>query len=296
MNLFEIEAFDRIADTGSFTGAAHALGISQPAVSRRIDLLERELGTALVQRLPSGARLTDAGEALLPFARRILADVRDATLAVREHAAGRQGSITLAVVGTLASTTLLHRLRAFRTAHPDVRLLLRTANSHGVSELVRSGEAQLGLRYFDDPSSDLETTLIAAELLVVVCSADSTLATAEAATSADLARVPWVGFPAGSSGEPFARVTDRFLDDLGAGDAERIEIDSLTAQKRVIEADFGVGVLQQSAITEEVRLGTLRVIEDVPVPEPVPVMLVRRREGYRNAASETLIAALAGQG
>lgn len=294
MEFIEIEAFIAVADHGSFTRAAEALHISQPAISRRIDLLEMELEAPLFERLRSGARLTDAGEAFLPHARRALAELRDGTAAVQHLATGERGTITLAIVGTLASTSLIEHIKSFRAAHPAIRLMLRTANSNEVGRLVSAGEAHLGLRYFDDPSPGIETTRIAEDRLVIAGAADSRLVPARVLTASDLEGVPWIGFPAGtgSSGEPFARAVDRYLLQLGLADAERIAIDSLTAQKRLIEADFGIGIVLASAIEEEVRLGTIRLLDVDGFEGSAPVSLVRRAGGYLSPAMRQLIAAL----
>lgn len=294
MELIEIEAFVTIASSGTFTAAAERLHVSQPAISRRIDLLEAELGAPLFERTRTGVQLTDAGAAFLPFATRVIADLRDGAAAVREMATGNRGTISLAVVGTLANTDLLERIRAFRATHPDVHLQLGTANSNGVSQLVRSGEAQLGLRYYPDRSAGLETTHIADETLVLVRARDSRLAPSRVSGPADLGGIPFVCFPVGtgSSGEPFALEVDRLLGALGLGDAERVVIDSLTAQKRMIEADFGIGLMLESAISEELRLGTLEIIEGLDIDARAPIHLVRRRGGYLSAAMKRLIEAL----
>src|SRR5205085_77719 len=89
-----------------------------------------------------------------------------------------RGAVTLAVVGTLASTTLTQRLRRFRETHPAIELRLRTALSAEVSELVRRGDATLGLRYDSDPHPDLVSAKIHDEPMVVVCSPRHRLARA----------------------------------------------------------------------------------------------------------------------
>ena len=71
MELSEIEAFVTISRAGGFTRAAGILHLSQPAISRRIELLERELGAPVFERLPGGIRLTQAGESFLPYAQQI---------------------------------------------------------------------------------------------------------------------------------------------------------------------------------------------------------------------------------
>ncbi|MEO7020604.1 MAG: LysR family transcriptional regulator [Ktedonobacteraceae bacterium] len=121
MELNEIEAFVTIHRVGGFTKAATVLCVSQPAISRRIELLERELGAPLFERLPAGVRLTEAGRALLPYAQQVLAATRDGAAAVRALEEEEQGSLILALVGTLASTRLTRQLQAFRETYPQVR-------------------------------------------------------------------------------------------------------------------------------------------------------------------------------
>jgi DNA-binding transcriptional LysR family regulator len=291
MEMIEIQAFVTIARTGSFTAAAGELGISQPAVSRRVELLEAELGQPLFDRIHSGARLTAAGEAFLPHARHVLSAVRDGMAAVEALASGSQGSISLALVGTLASTSLTVKLRAFRETYPDIHLQLRTARSFEVSALVQQGDVMLGLRYFADPATSVESIKVADEALVVACAAGSELATRYSINPANLRGTPWIGFPTGShsSGEPFARVLQHTLSRANLDDAEIIEIDSLTAQKRLIEAGFGIGLLPESSIEEELRLGTLAVLETVDLRASVPVMAIYRRKGFLSPAARTLL-------
>src|SRR5262250_2745970 len=132
MELDHVEAFVAIVRRGGFSRASSTLHLSQPAISRRIHLLERELGAPLFERIRSGAVLTDAGRAFLPHAETLLASVRDGLDAVSALRGTDRGAITLAVVGTLASTSLTARLRRFRELHPRVDLRVRTALSREV--------------------------------------------------------------------------------------------------------------------------------------------------------------------
>ena len=151
MEINQVEAFVAVTQFGGFSHAAPRLHLSQPAVSRRITLLEQELGTTLFERVHNGIVLTPSGLAFLPHAQRVLAAVRDGIQAVQEVERETEGIVTLAIVGTLASTALTTRLIRFRAAYPQVKLILQTARSREVSEKVRSGETHLGLRYFPDP-------------------------------------------------------------------------------------------------------------------------------------------------
>jgi DNA-binding transcriptional LysR family regulator len=297
MELSELEAFVTISRAGGFTRAAELLHLSQPAISRRIELLERELGASLFERLPGGIRLTEAGLALLPYAQQVLAAIEDGKSAVHALEAEEVGTITLALVGTLASTQLTAHLRAFHETYPRVRLVLRTARSDEVSALVRQGEAHLGLRYFADPHPEIRSLPVSTEPMVVVCATHSRFLTQEPFDPELLRGVPWVTFPlnAGSSGEPFARLLEQQLLRHGLESAERMVIDSLTAQKRLIETDFGVGLLPASSIAEELQLGTVRILPIAALRTSVPVMAVHRRHAYLSRAARRLLEMLTAQ-
>jgi DNA-binding transcriptional LysR family regulator len=146
VELDHVEAFLAIARTGGFARGSAALRLSQPAASRRIKLLEAELGAPLFDRLSRGVTLTEAGRAFLPHAQALLASMRDGIEAVSAVHGTSRGTVTLALVGTLASTSLTARLSRLRQAHPGLDLRLRTALSTQVSALVLRGDAALGLR------------------------------------------------------------------------------------------------------------------------------------------------------
>jgi len=290
-----VEAFVAIVRRGGFTRAAAALHLSQPAVSRRLDLLEREVGQPLFDRTRGGARLTEAGHAFLPHAEALLASMHDGVEAVRALDRAEHGTVTLALVGTLASTTLTARLRRFRRVHPRVRLALRTALSREVTALVRRGDASLGLRYFAEADPDLVSLPLYQEALVVVCSPTHRLARTRRPQAKMLAGETWVAFavrPA-AAGESYAQMLTERLAALGLGGAEIIPIDSLTAQKRLVEAGFGLGLMPESSVEEEVRVGTLRVVRIAAMRLAVPVVLVHRRRGYLSGAARALMTLLA---
>ena len=295
MELSQIEAFVAIVRGGGFTRASATLHLSQPAISRRLHLLEDELGAPLFERIRSGAVLTEAGCAFLPHAETLLASIRDGIDAVGALRGTDHGAITVAVVGTLASTSLTARLRRFRELHPRVDLRLRTALSREVSELVRRGDATLGLRYDVDPHPELVSTRIHDEPMVPVCSAHHRLARARRVDARALAGERWITFPVrpGPAREPYASALERGLALIGVSGAEIVPIDSLTAQKRMVEAGFGLALLQESSVEEELRAGTLHALPLSAMRVTVPVVLIHRRRAYQSGATRSLMAMLA---
>jgi DNA-binding transcriptional LysR family regulator len=129
MNLNEVRAFVSIAQLGGVTRAADRLHRSQPAITRRILLLEDQLGAPLLERGRGGVFLTEAGRAFLPHAEAMLAALKDGAEAVKALHGQARGIVSLALVGTLAATTLVDRLKRFSLKYKNVQLELRTANS-----------------------------------------------------------------------------------------------------------------------------------------------------------------------
>lgn len=296
MDLSELQTFVAIARLGGFSRAAVALRRSQPAISRRIDLLEHELGAPLFERLREGAALTDAGTALLPHAEAVLAAAKDGADAVRGLQRGDEGAISLALVGALANTALTEALRRFTRQYPKVRLDLQTATSQEVEQLVRRGDATLGLRYFTDRSPGLISQTVAKEALVVVASSTHRLSDGRRHRARELVGERWVGFPARRSREALASFLERRLIAAGLEDPEVIPIDSLTAQKRLVEAGFGLALLAKSGVQEELRLRTLEVLNVPALRTSAPVNVVYRRNGYLSVAARALLSSITSVG
>lgn len=294
VELDHVEAFVAIVRRGGFTRASSVLHLSQPAISRRMHLLERELGAPLFERMRSGAVLTDAGRAFLPHAEAMLASMRDAVDAVGALRGTSRGAVTLAVVGTLASTTLTDRLRRFREAHPAIDLRLRTALSSEVSALVLRGDATLGLRYDVDGHPDLVSSVIHQEPMLPVCSPRHRLARARQVDARRLAGEKWITFPPrpGAAREPYSATLEQRLAASGLSASEIIPIDSLTAQKRMVEAGFGLALLPESSVDEELRTGTLRALRIPAMRATIPVVLIRRRRAFQSGATQALAAML----
>lgn len=162
-----------------------------------------------------------------------------------------------------------------------------------MSDLVRRGEATLGLRYFTDLDSSLVSEVFMEEALVVACSPAHRLAGRRLRDPAALARERWVTFPPPRRRrEPSTTVLEQRLAAAGIEPGELVRIDSLTAQKRFVEGGFGIALLIESSVQEELRLGTLALIDAPALRGGVPVTLVRRQNGYLSRAAQTLVAVI----
>ena len=273
-----------------FSGAARTLHRTQPAISTRIRLLEQELGARLFERTASGIMLSQAGRVLLPRAEAIIAalgDAEQAVLALRKEAAG---PIDLVIVGTLAGATLTSALKAFAKRHPRVALNLRTARSMEVSELVRTGEAILGLRYDRDRSEDLQYEQIGSDPMVIACAATHRFAGKSLRSLKPLRHERWLAFPESPGRREItaSHIWSVFLA-LGLGDISWSPIDSLTAQKRLVEAGSGLALLPRSSMREELSSGSLKIIRVAGLQVGQSVQLVTRKNGFLSVAAAKLM-------
>ena len=295
VNIDEIQTFLAIAELGGFARAGRRLHRSQPAISRRLGLLEQELGAPMFERIHGRARLTEAGLAFLPHAEAALAALRDGREAVAGLASCMGGTISLALVGTLADTRIIDALRRFARRFKDVRLELRTASSREVTDLVRRGEAILGLRYFASDRPELVSVDAGGEAMLVVAAAGHRLAGRHIREARLLAGERWIGFPPtpgerDSSGHVLVRQLIRA--GLDAGDITLI--DSLTAQKRLAEAGFGLALVPESSVAEELRRGSLVALDVPGMRTTIPITAIHRRKGYLGPATKALLSLLTG--
>ncbi len=145
MELSHLEAFERVVRDGNFTRAADALGLTQPAVSTRIALLEAELGGKLFERRGRRLHLTPLGERFLPYAERILAVIDESHQDVRAYHEGKQGQVKVAAPTPFLLGLLIDVLADFREAHPAIDILIRERNKTTILDLLHDNVITLGL-------------------------------------------------------------------------------------------------------------------------------------------------------
>ncbi|MEV6234984.1 LysR substrate-binding domain-containing protein [Saccharopolyspora shandongensis] len=154
--LSQLESFVAVAETLHYGRAAERLSMTQPPLSRRIQLLERELDVELFDRTGRAVRLTAAGRAFLSDARRILGLSEQAALSVRRVTAGEIGTVALGFTASSAHSVLDAVVGAVCTRLPGVDLVLRERVSGIQLEELRSGELDLGLVRPPVPGTGLE--------------------------------------------------------------------------------------------------------------------------------------------
>ncbi|TDB86758.1 LysR family transcriptional regulator [Actinomadura sp. KC216] len=168
MQLQQLAYFVAVAEVRHFTQAAEILRVAQPSLSKQIRALETELNVSLFSRARGNITLTPAGEALLPLAKRILADVDTARLEVQELVGLKRGRVRLGATPSLCAGLLADVLRRFHDAYPGIQLIVEEGGSRDLVRELTRGSLDLALVILPlhgDPP--LDTTPILREYLVV---------------------------------------------------------------------------------------------------------------------------------
>lgn len=145
METRHIRHFLAIADHGSVTRAADALGIAQPALSQSIRRLEKQLQVRLFDRSRRGSALTTAGQAIIEEMRLSVAKIDAATVLAREISQGLAGTLTIGIISAAFCETLPETIRLYRKRTPNVRLVLREMGSLEQANALEKGEIDIGL-------------------------------------------------------------------------------------------------------------------------------------------------------
>lgn len=297
MDLDALLAFVKSARLGGPAQAAVALGRTEAAVSRHVELLEEQLATRLFDRSRSRAPLTPAGQTLLPFAEEALSAWHEGVEALHLLASRHQETLEVAVVGALPRSSLAPAVEDLYRRYPGTRVFIHRVSSAEVSRWVREGKAALGLRYGEDPSSQLAARVIAQEELVVVVAADHPLARRVSLPVSALARERWVAcLGARGCQELFLNIIAKRLNAAGLAGAELTPVSSIAAQKRLVLAGFGVGVMPLGSVAEEIRRGVLVALPIPALHIRIPICAVHRRRGLVPIAALRLLELLTRHG
>lgn len=270
-----LEAFVAVAHTGSISAATDELRLSQPAVTARIQALERAVGAELLVRGRSGSRLNDAGRALLPHATRALSAASAGHQAVSDVTAGTAGRLAIGAAPAVSTYVLPAILHRFRGEHPLVQLSVRSGHSEEILDMVLREEVAVGLmRPIQHP--DIVSTPLYDDELVLVVHRGHPFASSGQITMADLASEHLILFDRTGS---YHELTSSIFRQAGIDPLGFLEVDNIDAAKRMVEQRLGIALLPATSVNAEI--GTGRVFP-VVVADMTPVrrqiVVARRRD------------------
>lgn len=252
----ELETFIAVSEAGSFSAAAAQLGLSQPAVTNRIQKLEAALGLSLFDRTTRRVTTTVAGERLRLRAQHTVAELKALVQEFRDEIALRHGRVALVATPAVSATVLPRVIRHFLTRHPGVHLTLH-------DEFALQALARLSAQEFDlavvpntDPGEEFEFEPLFFDEFFLVVPRNHPLARAGKVDFADISRYPLLSRPAGSAiretiAHEFAKRGLQFTPAL--------ESTSLFTLLGMVEAGLGLSLLPR-LITPRLNLNAVRIV------------------------------------
>lgn len=265
VNVTQLRTFVTVVELGSFSEAARALSISQPAVTMQIQTLESDVGATLLDRRYRRIDLTEAGRALMPYARRVIGELEEARDRIAALSGTVTGRLTIAASTTPGVYVIPRVLGGFLSAHPEVSITITVHDSAEVIDAVESGHANFGVTGAIIKGAKIAFEPLAIDELLAICPPASPLAKRSAVALADLADADWVMREPGSGTR---QITELVLADNGLEPSElRVVVELGTGEAIVsaVEGGLGVAMLSRYVAEKALALGTVARIDlDVP--------------------------------
>lgn len=240
MDLKQIESFVRVAELGSFTKAATAMGIAQPLLSRHVRQLEVSLRQNLLSRNGRGVTITDAGRVLLEHGRGILHQVALAQEELGSVRGALAGRISIGLPPSLSRLLTVPLVKAFRSALPQAQLTLTEGFSLLMLESLRAGRLDMALVYNPAAAPDLEISTLHEDPLVLIAGAKPQHPLQTTLSFSDLSKLPLI-LP--SRPNAFRLLIDAEMARTNHKPNIVLEIDGLNAILELVKENLGYAVL-----------------------------------------------------
>jgi DNA-binding transcriptional LysR family regulator len=248
MELKQLRVLQAVGDSGSFSAAADRLDYTQPAVSKIVANLERQLGTTLVDRGIRPLRLTEAGSALAQRAAAAFEQIAAAELEVEAIANLSAGRLRVGTFSSAGAAIVVDALRAFRTSHPDVDVsITEIGMPSAVTRSLRRGDLDVGVS-FDYPeladtfAGDLAVVHLLDDPFDVVVPRGHRLESEESIRFADLGKENWLLGDFGSDSPSF-RMIDRRCREAGFDPNVAYRVNDCQMAQALVAAGEGVALL-----------------------------------------------------
>jgi DNA-binding transcriptional LysR family regulator len=261
LQLPHLETFSKAAELSSFTRAANALGLTQAAVSQRIQALEKTLGKSLFQRRGSRVLLTETGQTLYGYAQRIHDLHRQARREITGHDAQVTGELLIAASSIPGEHLLPSLLSSFGKKYPHIQVRATVTDSMGAFGQVERGEVSLGLVGRKAEKPHLEYRFLASDRMVLVVPPHHALSGRKKVKVKQVVAYPLVLREPGSG---LRHCFEKSLERAGWSLGElriALELGSNEAIKEAVLRGIGVAVLSTYAVQKELRAGQLHALE-----------------------------------
>jgi len=285
MLLRPIRYLKAVADHGSFTRAASALHVSQPALSQQIREFEERMGVQLLDRTGRKVRPTDAGEAYLRHVQRALDELEVGSRAIRDVEDLSSGALRVGFTSSFAIYLLAPLIRRYRDRFPGIVLTVTEMAQEEMERAVSTDALDVGLAFSDVVAQDVEWLPLHAERLSLIVGQEHPAASGDR----EMDTIALAAESLALLGPTFAtRVTvDRYLRRHRVQPHVAVEANSIAAIVEIVGATRLATILPVTVAQEHVCLSVVRL---TPAIESRRVALLQRRGGYRTAASRAFVA------
>lgn len=284
-----LKVFHAVAKLLSFTKAAEALHMTQPAVTFQVRQLEEYFNTRLFDRTHNKVNLTPAGSKVYEFSDRIFDLYDEMENSVRELTGEISGALTIGASTTIAEYMLPTLLGQFKAKYPDINIRLKVSNTEGIVAMVEHNVIDLGVVEASVLNKNLIVEVCHDDQLVVVSPPDHELSKKRGAlTPEELKNYPFICREEGSGTR---EVIIKYLQENDVNPTDMnfcLELGSPESLKGAVEAGMGISILSRSTIDKELKLGTLAEIQLDP-PLSRPFSFVRQRQKFRVRVMEELL-------
>lgn len=268
-----VQAFVLVAERGGFHKAAAELHLSQTALSRRVQKLERYLGLRLLDRTTRSVALTRVGREFLPRAARLVADLAGSLERLKDMSRAGSGEVIVACIPSMTYQQLPQVIRGYAERHPGNRVRLLDRSSAEVIDAVRTGEAEIGIGLKLGPTPDLDEATVGKDPFVLYCRADHPLSVRREVTWKDLLGVDLVTI-GGASGNRalLEHRLRRYAIDLDG----RFEVEHPSTAVSLVASGVGAAVLPAATLLTGSFPDVMRVPLARPIVHRTIVRFVRR--------------------
>lgn len=266
MDLYKLKSFYTVAKLGSFSRAAEALYLTQPAVSTQIKDLENEYKARLFDRIGRTIKLTEAGEALIPYVKNLLDIFDESHLAVNMLKETGEGSVKLGVSELPGARLIPSCISAFLKEYPHVNFAITARKSSTIITLIKNNKLDMGIIGNSGPEitrAEITGTTIYKDDIVVAMSEDHALAKKDAVTINDLANQPII---VSLRNTVSRQAIDKLFHRSGIPYRIAYEIGNKAMIKTMVEKNLGIAFFSYLEIKKEAESGWIRTlpISDYP--------------------------------
>jgi LysR family transcriptional regulator, transcriptional activator of the cysJI operon len=279
-----LRAFAGFVRRGSFSAAAQELRISQPAVSKHIADIERELGVKLIER--RSRALTPAGEYLASHVLRADALLRQAAHGLAALREPMSGALSVVAAGTPGTYVLPEIVAAFQQAHPGVRMQFELATSAEVVNAVRSHRAEIGVSGGFVAAPEIEAEPLIEDEIVIVGPPNFA---GRRLLRDEIEALTWISREQGSATRLIA---DEALANLGIVPRRRLALPAWEAIKIAVRRGHGIAAFSRLALSEELAAGTLAIVPFMPWRVRRTFSIVRIRDAAPTPTAQQFLETL----